>query len=251
MNEPAPGGDLKSPPFKFSLVLPFYNEEDNIVSVVTGLKNVLVRAGFDFQLVLVANGSIDRTAELLEDLVKGEPRLKPIRIEKNLGYGRGVIRGLQAAEGEWIGFMDGDAQIAPADVENFLAVADSGHCDMVKARRLERRDGFIRARISEVYVIFFCLLFGIRIFDVNAKPVIFRREWLPRLDLISRDWFIDAELMLKASFLQMRIREVGMVFHRRSAGRSSVKIATVYEFIKNINRYALGGEFARWKTNQR
>lgn len=238
-------------PYLFSLALMFYNEEDNVVRVVTSLREILSRAGIDFQLVLVNNGSRDRTPGLIRDLAAGDTRLKAVEIEDNLGYGWGVIKGLEAGEGEWIGYMDGDAQISPEDVERFLASAARGGCDLVKVRRLERRDGFLRARLSEAYVMFFCLLFGIRIYDVNAKPVLFRREWLPRLGLVSRDWFIDAELMLKATSLRMRIREVEMIFHRRAAGRSSVRPGTVIEFIKNIARYSLGGEFARWKRSQR
>lgn len=241
----------RSPRFKYSLVLPFYNEEDSIVPAVTGLLAVLEKAGINFQLVLVANGSVDRTPVLLCQLVGDNPRLKPVLIEKNKGYGWGVINGLLEADGEWIGYMDGDAQIAPSDVGRFLAGADPSRCDMVKVRRLIRRDGFIRARISEAYIILFCLLFRIKIYDINAKPVIFRREWLSRFDLTSRDWFIDAELMLKAVFLGLRIREVGMVFHRRPAGCSSVGLATVYEFINNIARYALGGELREWKKRLR
>ena len=236
--------------FHFSLVLPFYNEEDSIVPAVTGLIGVLDGAGLDYQLVLVDNGSRDRTPVLLRELVRENHRLKPVSVDENIGLGWGVISGLREAEGEWIGYMDGDAQIAPDDVERFLARADPAQCDMVKVRRRVRRDGFIRARVSEVYVILFCLLFGIRIYDVNAKPVIFRREWLDRLSLRSRDWFIDAELTLKADHLGMRIREVPMTFHRRSAGRSSVGVATVFEFIRNIARYALGGEYKKWKTNR-
>lgn len=236
---------------RFSLVLPFYNEEDGIVPAVTGLKGALEKTGVDYQLVLVANGSIDRTPELLTGLAEGDPRLKPVLVERNRGYGWGVISGLREAEGEWVGFMDGDAQIAPGDVCRFLSEADPDRYDMVKTRRLARRDGFLRARVSEAYVILFCLLFRIPIYDVNAKPVIFRREWLPRLDLSSRDWFIDAELMLKAHHLGLRIREVEMVFHRRSSGRSSVTPATALEFLRNIARNSLGGEFRRWQAGRR
>ncbi len=218
--------------------------------VVTSLKEMLDRTGLDCQLILVDNGSRDSTPGLIRDLVSSHPDIQAVTVAENIGYGWGVINGLAAGEGEWIGFMDGDAQIAPEDVERIFSAAAGGGCDLVKVRRLARRDGFIRARLSEIYVMFFCLLFGIRIYDVNAKPVLLRREWLPRLELASRDWFIDAELLLKADFLGMRIREVPMIFHRRTAGRSSVRIGTVIEFIRNIARYSLGGEFARWKKSQ-
>jgi glycosyltransferase involved in cell wall biosynthesis len=229
-----------------SLALPFYNEELNIISVVSTLTDALETAGFDFQLVLVNNGSNDCTPELISDLVNSDPRLKSVTVEKNLGYGWGVIRGLEEADGEWIGFMDGDAQIAPGDVVRFLESVSDDY-DMVKVRRLERRDGIIRSSISEVYIIFFSLLFGISIYDINAKPVIFKRELLDIFKLKSRDWFIDAELMLKFDYLGLSIREVPVLFRKRIAGRSHVKPGTVIEFLLNIARYRFGKELSQWK----
>ncbi|MEA1927657.1 MAG: glycosyltransferase family 2 protein [Candidatus Auribacterota bacterium] len=231
---------------KFSLALPFYNEELNVVRVISGLTEELASAGLDFQLILVNNGSYDRTPDLIRELVRSDSRLKSVTVEKNIGYGWGVIRGLEEAEGEWIGFMDGDAQISPADAVLFLRSVTSDN-DMVKVRRRERHDGFIRASLSESYIIFFCLLFGISIYDINAKPVMFKRELFDLLNLTSRDWFIDAELMLKADYLGLEIREVPVIFRKREAGRSNVKPATVIEFLINIARYRFGKELREWK----
>ena len=233
-----------------SLVLLFYNEEANVVWVVEDLRKALDQAGFDFQLVLVNNGSNDGTPELIADLVTSDSRLKSVTVEKNIGYGWGVIRGLKEANGEWVGFMDGDAQIASADVVRFLTSVSDDY-DMVKVRRSERHDGLIRSSVSEVYIIFFSLLFGISIYDINAKPVIFKREFLDIFKLNSRDWFIDAELMLKFDYLGLRIRQVPVIFRKREAGRSNVKPMTVIEFLLNIARYCFGKELKPWKIENR
>lgn len=236
--------------YRFSLALPFYNEELNIVPVISTLTDALETARLDFQLVLVNNGSNDRTQELISDLVASDSRLKFVKVAKNLGYGWGVSRGLKVAEGAWIGFMDGDAQIAPVDVVRFLESVSNDY-DMVKVRRSDRHDGIIRSSISEVYIIFFSLLFGISIYDINAKPVIFKRELLDTFKLTSRDWFIDAELMLKFDYLGLRIWEVPVLFRKRRAGRSHVKPATVIEFLFNIARYRFGKELKQWKKKNR
>lgn len=232
--------------YRFSLALLFYNEEENIVPVVTSLQSRLSRAGLDFQLVLVNNGSQDRTPALIRQLVLGDSRLKEVNVEKNLGYGWGAINGLMEARGEWIGYMDGDAQIDAGAVVRFLEKAGE-EFDMVKVRRGKRQDSFLRARISETYIVLFSLLFGIPLYDINAKPIIFRREWREKFDLSSRDWFIDAELLLKAVHLKLRIGELPVVFRKRGAGRSSVKPVTILEFIRNIIRYRFGGELKQWK----
>lgn len=233
---------------KFSLALPFYNEEKNIIPVVTQLTNVLDQNGLDFELILVDNGSQDQTGRLMRDLRSADQRLNTVTVPRNLGYGWGVRQGLEAARGRWIGFMDGDAQIEPGDAVRFLLAVGDDY-DMIKVRRRKRQDGVIRSRISEIYIILFCLVFSLPIYDINAKPVIFKRELLETLDLSSRDWFIDAELMLKADFLGLNIREVPVIFRRRKAGRSSVKPSTIVEFLKNMTRYRFGKELKEWKEN--
>lgn len=232
--------------YRYSITLLFYNEEENVIPVVTSLKNILSRAGIDFQLVLVNNGSTDNTPAFIRELVEADSRLKEVVVEKNLGYGWGVIRGLQAADGEWIGYMDGDAQISAEDVERFLKYTTPEY-DMVKVRRKKRLDGFFRTRISETYIIFFSILFGIQIYDINAKPVIFRRSLTKKFMLTSKDWFIDAELLLKANYLNLRIREVPVIFLKRNAGCSSVTVSTIFEFLKNIFRFRFGKELKQWK----
>ena len=236
--------------YDFSLALLFYNEEENIVPVVGGVRDALAAAGLDFQLVLVNNGSSDRTAELIGQLAKEDPRLKEVTVKKNLGYGWGVISGLREAEGEWIGYMDGDGQVGPAGLVRVLRGADSGF-DLIKVRRALRLDGFSRRWISNSYVMMFCLLFNLPFYDINAKPRIFKREWLDIFDLTSRDWFVDAELLVKAGILKLTVKEIPVVFRKRGKGFSHINIAAIIEFIRNIVRYRLGKELMQWKKKIR
>jgi len=236
--------------WKYSLALLFFDEEDNVVPVVESLDDVLARAGLDCQLVLVDNGSRDRTGELIEGLVGKFPRCSRVTVPENLGYGWGAIQGLAACAGEWIGYMDGDAQISPEDVVRFLRKVRPGR-PLIKVRRRQRRDGLLRASVSEAYIILFSFLFSTRIYDVNAKPVLFRRELLAVLELKSRDWFIDAELTIKASRLGLSFFEVPVIFRRRPAGQSSVRASTAWEFLGNMLRYRIGKELKEWEKRAR
>ncbi len=229
-----------------SLALLFYNEEENVLGVVTGLKEALDAEKADYELLLVNNGSSDRTPSLIRELSGHDPRLKAVTVEKNLGYGWGAIQGMLSAEGEWVGFMAGDGQVDPADVVRLYRETKRSY-DLVKVRRAYRQDGFIRGVISDVYVMTFCLLFDLPFYDINATPRVFRRRWLAPLDLRSRDWFLDAEIMLKAGILGFAIKEVTIVFRRRKGGRSNVRPRTVLEFIFNILKFRLGREIRQWK----
>lgn len=230
----------------FSLVLLFYNEEESVVRVVGDLETTLSRAGIDFELILVDNGSRDRTPELIRDLVASDHRLKPVTVKENLGFGWGVISGLAATGGAWVGYMGGDGQIDPLDVVRLFELTGSGY-DLIKVRRRERQDGFIRSWVSNVYVMLTCLAFGMPFYDVNATPRIFRRERLDELQLASRDWFLDAELMIKSRSLGLSVREVPIVFQKREGGSSNVTPGTIFEFLHNLARYRFGRELREWK----
>ena len=238
-----------SPP-RFSMALLFYNEEANVVPVVTSLRQALANARLDCELILVDNGSKDRTSALLDELVQGDGRARLVAVPENLGYGWGAIQGLAAAEGEWIGSMAGDGQVDPDDVVRLLRQVSPAY-DLVKVRRAVREDGFLRQAVSDIYVMLFCLAFNLPFYDVNATPRIFRRKWLPVLDLTSRDWFLDAEILLKAGVLGFRVKEIPIIFKRRPGGSSNVNFKTVLEFIKNIIRLRLGLELPRWKRKIR
>ncbi len=232
--------------YEISLVLLFYNEEENVLRVVNELRAVLTGAGFNFNLVLVDNGSRDRTPELIRRLAGDDPRLTPVTVTDNLGFGWGVISGLAAAEGAWVGYMGGDGQVEPDEVVRLLELTGSGF-DLIKVRRRERQDGFVRSWISNVYVMMTCLVFGLPFYDVNATPRIFRREWLEKFRLASKDWFLDAELLIKAHLLGLSVREVPIVFRKREGGSSNVNLATIFEFLVNIARFRFGKELREWK----
>jgi glycosyltransferase involved in cell wall biosynthesis len=236
--------------YHVSLALLFYNEEANIVPVVDALKNALAAAQMNFELVLVDNGSRDRTPVLIRELIGNDSRLKQVTVKENLGYGWGAINGLNAAEGEWVGFMAGDGQVDPADVVRLVRETDSGY-DLIKVRRSLRQDGFVRAWISNIYVMLVSLLFGLPFYDINATPRIMRRGWVDRLELSSRDWFLDAEMLIKARFLKLKVKEIPIIFRRREGGSSNVNLTTIFEFIKNIAKFRLGKELIRWKRRTR
>ncbi len=229
-----------------SLAMLFYNEEACVRSVVERMGAALAGAGTDFQLLPVDNGSSDRTPEIIASLAAADSRIKPVTVPKNLGYGWGVINGLRAADGEWIGYMDGDGQIEPEAFLRLVGFCLAGY-DMVKIRRARRQDGWLRGAVSDVYVLMLCLLFNLPFYDVNAKPRLFKREWLEELDLSSQDWFLDAEMLIKARVLGMTVGEIKAVFLKRSQGASHVRPATAWEFLRNIVRYRWGGELKLWR----
>lgn len=235
---------------ELSLILPAYNEEANLQGVISSLVETFERAKIDYELILVDNGSSDRTAEIIRQLINQNPRLKAVSVQVNQGFGWGVICGLKRAHGRFIGYMGSDGQVAPQDVVKvFKAVAVSGY-DVAKVKRVVREDGFARKVLSFFYNWLFTWLFQVKSQDINGTPKIFRGELLKEFDLVSKDWFIDAELIIKASYLKQRLTEIPIRFSPRRQGHSNVNIATIVEFLKNMLSYRMGRRLKRWQKSK-
>ena len=131
-------------------MIPFYNEEKNISRVVRGLVNSFEKASTDFELILVDNGSIDGSPQILESLAKEKPdKIKGVHVPVNQGYGWGIINGLKNASGEYVGFMCGDGQIKPDDVLRVFDCIKNESYDLVKVKRVAWKDGIIRKVLSD------------------------------------------------------------------------------------------------------
>jgi len=225
-----------------SLVIPFYNEEKNVREVISGLSDTLERSSIDYELVLVNNGSTDKTPQILESLAKEKPdAIKIVHVSVNQGYGGGIINGLKRVSEEYVGFMDGDGQIKPSDVLKVYSKLMDANLDLCQVKRVAREDELVRKFISYCYNFIFRFLFSWKVKDVNATPKIMRREICQKLDLVSKDWFLDAEVIIKCTKMRCKVGEVSAIFHKRETGKSEVNFYTILEFLKNMIRYRLGG----------
>ena len=228
-----------------SLILPFYNEEANVERVVTGLLEGFQPSRWQLQLVCVQNGSRDQTGALLKQLAAGHPEICVVEVLQNRGYGYGIRQGLGSATGEIIGYLDGDGQVRPVDVLQVLAGIPSAQA--AKAVRVVRNDGWQRRLVSGIYNAMFRVLFAVAARDANAKPKFLRKEILAKLALVSDDWFIDAEVMIKTTALGIQWGEWPVEFCKRNGGRSNVRLGSITEFLRNLWRWRWGREYKAWK----
>lgn len=230
---------------ELSLVIPLYNEEDGLRKMALDMLAEFRRSAVRCELVLVNNGSRDGTGDILKQLAQEFREIRVVHVPVNLGYGWGIICGLRAATGPILGFMCGDGQIMPEDVVRVHRQLVEHNLDLCKVVRVVRTDGLQRKVMSLVYNILFRGLFGLRSQDINGTPKLMRHGCYEALSLMSKDWFIDAEAMIKASRRGYRIGEVPVEFHPRENGHSHVKLTTALEFLKNMVRYRISG----WKED--
>lgn len=225
-----------------SLVLPCYNEEALVRQTATRLIDAFRAAGIDLELVLVDNGSSDATGEIIDEMVaEGLPVVKAA-VEVNQGYGLGVLTGLRCSRGRFVGFMCVDDQVHPHDVVRLYEVAAKAKTPkLFKVRRRFRLDGRFRRIVSFAYNMLATLLFGnLGSTDLNANPKILPRAHLEAMKLSSKDWFLDAEVMIKAKRMGLPVYEMNVFALMRAEGVSHVRPATCLEFLRNLVHYRFG-----------
>jgi len=109
--------------------------------------------------------------------------------------------------------------------------------DLTKTYRVRRDDGIYRRFISSVYNAIFKMLFGFRVRDINSKPKIIRRDKYELMHLRSNDWFADAEIIIRARELGLRIGETPVHFRSNDVRGSFVKPGAIFEFTANLLKY--------------
>ncbi len=219
-----------------------YNESKNIpvlmefLSVVRGqLREV------DLHMVIINNGSTDDTEEVIRQIESKYSFVRHYTIPVNKGYGYGVRTGLNNLNGDIVGFMWGDNQFDVAILLPMInAFVENTTIKIVKTYRVARHDGKLRLWVSKMYQLLFRLLYGIYTHDINSGPKLFRSSFLNKLGtLVSDDWFIDAEIMIKATRLiqSNEVREFPITFFPRKFGKSNVRLSTCFQFLWNLIKY--------------
>ena len=134
---------------ELSIVIPVYNEEENVEPLIGEIEGVLAAAGKTYEIIAVDDGSKDRTFMLLRQLHGTRPRLKIVRLKRNFGQTAAMAAGLAYAEGEIIIVMDGDGQNDPADIPELIKEIEEGN-DLVAGWRSNRQDSFFSRRLPSM-----------------------------------------------------------------------------------------------------
>ena len=200
-----------------SFIMPCFNEEEVVAYTIQRLSAAFRQAGHRLELIAVDNGSSDRTGEIIRELAVEDPSVVPHRVEINQGYGNGVLKSIHRCSAPWVGIVAADGEVDAEDaVRLYESVLATDGKVLAKVRRRFRMDGLLRKIVSTCYNLFVRLLWPrLASIDVNGSPKILRREYLLAMDLKSKEWFLDPELMVKAHYMGLRILESGYALHSR------------------------------------
>ncbi len=200
-----------------SVVLPCFNEEANIASAVEDVTQWMEKAHIDGEVLVVNDGSKDRSAEILAELARKHPQVKVLTHEKNQGYGLAVRTGLDAASKENIGFMDSDMQFQAKDFD--LLLPHLQEYRFVTGRRRKRADSFMRNTFGKILGGMNVLIFGIWVRDVNCGMKVMKKEIWPKIrPTYGVEKLFNTEVFLRLKRNHIPWKTVDVPHYPRTAG---------------------------------
>jgi len=210
---------------KYSVVVPFHNEEENVTTLYDRLKAVMEQVNDPFELVFVDDGSRDRTYRLLEEIAAVDSRVLVVKLRRNYGQTSALAAGFDHAQGEFLLAMDGDLQHDPDEIPAFLAKLEEGY-DVVSGWRSQRGDNLLLRRIpSRAANKLMALLSGVAIHDFGTTFKAYRREVIQNIPLYGEmHRFIPA----LASWYGANICEIPISNPARTAGKSHYGLSRTF-----------------------
>jgi glycosyltransferase involved in cell wall biosynthesis len=222
------------------LTIPMFNEEGAAEQVLQQTMYVLRKANIPFQLAVVNNGSTDATGMIIDKLSIQHSEIIPVHFTTNQGYGGGILAGMRTLEPQnldCIGWMWGDGQVLPDVLPKLVQACHEGN-HLAKAQRTKREDGWLRKVISKGYAIAMKST-ALNVEDINGCPKIFQLPIWETLQIESRDWFLDAEVILEMQANKLCIHQEPVTMQPRQYNKSKVNVRTVLEFGVNILKWKL------------
>src|SRR5580704_771405 len=216
---------------KYSIVVPFHNEEENVTILYARLKQVMEQVDESFEMILVDDGSSDRTYKLLEEIAAVDSRVLIVKLRRNVGQTSALAAGFDHASGEFILAMDGDLQHDPNDIPAFIEKLDEGY-DVVSGWRRVRIDSFLLRRIPSACANWIMArLSGVPIHDFGTTFKAYRREVIQNIPLYGEmHRFIPA----LASWYGASICEIPISNPARESGASHYGLSRTFRVLFDL-----------------
>lgn len=213
-----------------SVVIPLYNEEENVEILHNRLKEVLNNNKIEHEIIYVDDGSLDNTLNILENIQKKDKDVAVISLRRNFGQTAAFAAGFDFARGDVVITMDGDLQNDPADIPRLLdAIKD---CDLVSGWRKKRQDAFITRRLPSMIANWLIsVVTGVRLHDYGCSLKAYKKDVIKNLRLYGEmHRFIPAV----ANWYGVNIREIETTHHPRLRGKSKYGISRTLKVLLDL-----------------
>lgn len=227
---------------ELSIFFPFWNEEQNLETVVNKAIPIAEKVADKWEIIMVDDGSSDKTPEIAQNMAKKDPRLVAVSHKENRGYGAALKTGFSSAKYKLVVFNDGDGQFDFAEVTKFLEKINEA--DIVIGYRKTRLDNPFRHLLMTLLKIWDFVFFGFRFKDIDCGFKLFKKEALEKITpLKSEGAMITTEILARAKkknlrILQTEVHHYPRIYGDQSGGNLRVILRAIKESLflwKDIN----------------
>jgi glycosyltransferase involved in cell wall biosynthesis len=224
-----------------SIVLPVYNEEENIVLQYERIVETVSHLKKGFEIIFVDDGSKDRSFELLADLAKKDKRVKIVQFRRNFGQTAAMAAGIDHSVGEIIVFMDADLQNEPADIGRLIDKIEEGY-DVVSGWRYHRKDRLLSRKIpSKIANKLISSVTGVSLHDLGCSLKAYRADVLKKVKLYGE---MHRFIPIHTSWIGAKIIEIPVGHHPRQFGKSKYGIKRTFKVMLDLMTVKFLGSFA-------
>lgn len=223
---------------RLSVVLPAFNEEANIAAAVAEATAAVEPLFDDHEVIVVDDGSTDKTVGVVERVAERDPRVRVISHGRNRGYGEALRTGFLSSRMDFVFFTDADLQFDMRELERFMPFL--GTVDVVAGYRVNRQDTWVRRLNAYGWNILVRVLFYVPVRDIDCAFKLFDRRALSAVDIESVGAMVNTELMVKLGRRGSSVVEIGVTHRPRKAGEargaSPLVIATAFREVFALRR---------------
>ncbi len=202
-----------------SVFFPCYNEEENISRLTDQTIQLLNELNADYEIILVNDGSTDKTAEIADQYAEKNDRVKAVHHTTNRGYGAALQSGFKSATKEHVFYTDGDCQFDIKELPELLPLIKD--YDIVSCYRLNRQDNLIRKINGFCWSTLVSILFNLKLKDIDCAFKLYKTEIFKNINLKSIGALIDTEILARAHKKGYKITQKGVHHYPRTRGKQT------------------------------
>ena len=218
-----------------SVFFPCYNEQGNVARTTEQALVVLKKLNADYEVIIVNDGSKDETGRIADEIVRRESRVKVVHHPTNRGYGAALQSGFRAATKELVFYTDGDGQFDMNEMPALLPLIKQ--YDIVSCYRINRQDNLIRKINAWCWTKLVCLLFKMKIRDIDCAFKLYKREIFDNIKMTSTGALIDTEVLARAIRRGYTVTQKGVHHYPRTAGaQTGANLKVIFRAFRELFR---------------
>lgn len=210
-----------------TVFFPFHNEEENVRRVYESACTILKKTGLDYEIILVDDGSRDETPRITDAIAAADNRVRVIHHAAKSGYGSALQSGFRAATKSLVFYTDGDGQFDLNELPPLLPLMKQ--YDIVSCFRINRQENLRRRTNAWLWTWLICLLFGLKIRDMNCAFKLYKRKIFEVIKMESKGTLLNSEILARARRKGFTMTQVGVHHYPRAAGRAGPKTKVIFK----------------------